>query len=151
MRAGSRPRRAVRGCAIAIAVAAVSALGAASAGAALRKPGKVRIDKVSTSSITLRWKDRARGESRYEVRSDDAAKTARVRRNKTKFTDKGLEPGTVHDYQVRACRRQRCSGFSPLRRQATLLAPFNGPHPDPGCPILPASEDRKSTRLNSSH
>src|SRR5262249_30582250 len=108
-------------------------------GGARGKGGNGGMDAVSTSSITLRWKDRARGESRYEVRTDDEAKAAGVRRNKTKFTDKGLEPGTVHGYRVRACKGHRCSGFSPLRRQATLLAPFNGPHPDPECRVFPSS------------
>ncbi len=143
MRVGATRRPALREGVVAIAVTALAALGAPGADAALRKPGKVRIDKVSTSSIRLRWKDRARGESRYEIRRNDQGKAAaidRVRRNKTRFTDKGLDPGTVHGYQVRACKHRRCSGFSPLRRQATLLAPFNGPHPDPRCPILPSSD-----------
>jgi hypothetical protein len=127
-----------------VATVAVVALPPATAGAAkLRKPGKVRVDRVGTSSIKLKWKDRARGETAFKVRHREQGgdtETDRVRRNKTKFKDKGLDPGTVHEYRVRACKRHHCSGFSALRRQATLLSPFNGPHPSPNCPVFPSSD-----------
>jgi hypothetical protein len=121
------------------------AASATTAGAAkLRKPGKVRVDRVATESIKLKWKDRARGERHYVVRGREQGASewdsSSLGRNKKKFVDKGLEPGTVYEYRVRACKGHRCSGFSPTRRQATLLAPFNGPHPSPNCPVFPASD-----------
>ncbi len=134
----------ILGTAATAALAILLVAPAGTAGAAkLRKPGKVRVDRVSTGSIKLRWKDRARGETGFQVRhgaQGASTETDRVRRNGTKFRDKGLDPGTVHEYRVRACKRHRCSGFSPIRRQATLLAPFNGPHPSPNCSVFPSSD-----------
>jgi Fibronectin type III domain len=109
-----------------------------------KAPGKVRVQSVSDSSIKLKWRDRARGERRYEVRhrlqGAEAWGTEKLKRNSAKFTNGGLEPGTVHEHQVRACGKGGCSSWSPVRTQATLLAPFNGPHPDPQCGVLPAGD-----------
>jgi hypothetical protein len=109
-----------------------------------KPPGKVRVDRVSESSIVLKWRDRARGERRYEVRhrleGTDGWALEKLKRNSTKFVNGGLEPGTVQEHQVRACGRRACSKWSGVRTQATLLAPFNGPHPDPGCAVLPPGD-----------
>src|SRR5918996_1321246 len=109
-----------------------------------RKPGKLRVDGVTPTNIKLRWKDRAKDETGYEVRRRQVGrsrwKTKRVRRNRTGFKNRGLDPGTVHEHQVRACKRERCSGWSAVRRQATLLAPFGSPYPDLGsCGVFPPS------------
>jgi hypothetical protein len=107
-------------------------------------PGKVRVDRVTVDSIKLRWKDRAHGERRYEVRhrleGTEEWDLEKLKRNATKFRNGGLEPGTVHEHRVRACGKRSCSGWSGVRTQATLLAPFNGPHPDPGCQVFPPSD-----------
>ncbi len=109
-----------------------------------RAPGKVRVDRVSESSITLKWRDRAHGERRYEVRHRPAGAEGwtveKLKRNSTRFVNGGLDPGTVHEHQVRACGKRSCSKWSAVRTQATLLAPFNGPHPDLGCEVLPPSD-----------
>src|SRR5687768_17706167 len=109
-----------------------------------KAPGKVRVQSVGETSVKLRWRDRAHGERRYEVQhrpqGTNAWETATLKRNSTKFVNRGLELGTVHEHQVRACGRQRCSRWSPVRAQATLLAPFNGPHPDPQCGVLPPGD-----------
>jgi hypothetical protein len=109
-----------------------------------KAPGKFRVDRVTETAIKLRWKDRARGERRYEVRHRAAGAAAwtieRVRRTSTSFRNGGLEPGSVHEQQARACGRRACSSWSPVRTQATLLAPFNGPHPGPQCPIFPPAD-----------
>jgi hypothetical protein len=113
-------------------------------GAKPKAPGKVRVQSVGETSVKLRWRDRAHGERRYEARhrllGTEAWETETLKRNSTRFTNGGLEPGTVHEHQVRACGRRGCSKWSPVRTQATLLAPFNGPHPDPQCGILPAGD-----------
>jgi hypothetical protein len=87
-----------------------------------KAPGNFRVNSVDVSRIKLKWRDRARGERRYEVRHRAQATTdwtrERLKRNSTSFANGGLEPGTVHEHQVRACGRRT---------------------------------DRKSTRLNSSH
>jgi Fibronectin type III domain len=109
-----------------------------------KAPGKVRVDRVSESAIKLRWRDRARSERRYEVRHRAAGSadwtTAKLPRNSASFRNRGLERGTVHEHQVRACARRACSRWSGVRSQATLLAPFNGPHPDPQCPVFPPAD-----------
>jgi Fibronectin type III domain len=109
-----------------------------------KAPGKVRVDRVGESSIKLEWRDRSRGERRYQVRhrleGTDAWQTEKLKRNSTRFNNSGLAPGSVHEHQVRACGRRGCSRWSPTRTQAALLAPFNGPHPDPECDVLPAGD-----------
>jgi Fibronectin type III domain len=111
-----------------IALVTISAVTPAAASIAPKKPGKVRVDRAAPTTLKLRWKDRARNETSYKVRAREQGasewKAKRLRRNKTKFKSRGLEPGTVHEHQVRACGRGGCSGWSPVRRQATLLAPF---------------------------
>jgi hypothetical protein len=134
---------------IAVAVALASAtpgicLALPAAAKAPKKPGKVRVDSVTPTSIKLRWKDRAKNETGYEVRRRQVGhsrwKAKRVRRNRTRFKNGGLDPGTVHEHQVRACNRNRCSGWSAVRRQATLLAPFGDPYPNLGsCGVFPPS------------
>jgi hypothetical protein len=109
-----------------------------------KAPGKVRVDRVTETTVKLKWRDRARGERRYEVRhrpqGTEEWTVEKLKRNATRFTNDGLDPGTVHEHQVRACGRRACSKWSPVRTQATLLAPFNGPHPDLGCEVLPPTD-----------
>jgi hypothetical protein len=109
-----------------------------------KAPGKFRVDSVAVTSIRLKWRDRASGARRYQLRERPAGgedwTTRKLKRNSTAFTAAGLDPGTLHDFQLRACGRRACSMWSAVRTQATLLAPFNGPHPDPGCGILPGSD-----------
>src|SRR5918996_2134234 len=132
---------------IALIVLLVFAAGGTAAPAAAKapkKPGKVRVDRVSPTSIKLRWKDRAKNEVGYKVRFRQAGhsrwKTKRVRWNRTRFKNGGLDPGTLHEHQVRACNRNRCSSWSAVRRQATLLASFGDPYPDLGsCGVFPPS------------
>jgi hypothetical protein len=139
--------RRLRLTAFAVALASAGAgilLAVPAVAKAPKKPGKVRVDRVSPTGIKLRWKDRAKNETGYEVRRRQVGhsrwKAKRVRRNRTRFKNGGLDPGTVHEHQVRACNRNRCSGWSPLRRQATLLAPFGDPYPDLGsCGVFPPS------------
>jgi hypothetical protein len=102
------------------------------------------VDRVSPHTIKLRWKDRARNETRFEVRrrAHGARGWARkrVRRNRTKHKSRGLDPGIVYELRVRACNRSGCSRWSPVRRQATLLAPFGSPYPGlRTCHVFPAS------------
>jgi hypothetical protein len=130
---------------LATAIVALGCFGPVAADArAPKKPGKVRVDRVSEKSIKLRWKDRAKHETGYRVRhrqqGESKWKKKRLPRNRKKFKNRGLDAGTLHEHQVRACDRKRCSGWSPVRRQATLLAPFGGPHPGLGaCDVFPRS------------
>ena len=147
-----RPPAAAAPVAATMALAALMGLLARSArrarGAAARRKAQGAREGARAErrrdSVKLRWSDRAHGERRYEVRhrlqGTDAWETEALKRNSTKFVNRGLEPGTVHEHQVRACGRRGCSKWSPVRTQATLLAPFNGPHPDPQCGVLPPGD-----------
>jgi hypothetical protein len=122
----------------------LAAIGAAPASARPKKPGKVRVDRVSDTAIKLRWKDRSRVETSFKVRHREQGGPRwikeRVARSRTGFRNRGLEPGTAHEHQVRACGRGRCSGWSSKRVGATLLAGFGAPHPSLGsCDVLPPS------------
>ena len=125
-----------------LAVALLAVGGSGSASGALKPPGKLRVVAVGRTAITLAWKDRARGERGYRVRvsaPDDSAR-AGAGADAHRLRIKGLRPGTVYRYRLRACRGKRCSK-SRGGRTATLLARFNGPHPDPRCRVLPAGDE----------
>ena len=132
----------------AIATTALLALAllvlAGAAEAKLKPVGGLHVSKVSPSSITLRWKDRSKGEKSYSVSAEnegDGAATITGHGNAEKAKLKKLKPGTVYTYEVRACAkggkcgaarggrraRERCSSIA-LRRaiastQARGLAP----------------------------
>jgi hypothetical protein len=100
-------------------------------------PGKFRVTRVSTHSISLGWTDRAKNESRYEILRDGTAKLE-AGRNSEKLVDSNLAAGTRHSYRIRACNANGCSAYSPARAQATLLAPFGDPYPSLGsCRVFP--------------
>jgi hypothetical protein len=131
-------------CALLAAAGPATGPGSRLVAAKPKAPGNFRVHSVDVSRIRLKWRDRARGERRYEVRHRPEGAMdwtrERLKRNSSSFANGGLEPGTVHEHQVRACGRRACSKWSPTRAQATLLAPFNGPHPDPGCAVLPPGD-----------
>ena len=99
---------------------------------------------MGTGSIDLRWRDRSRGESAYEIQARARAagwRSRRAKRGATGATVRKLERGTAYEVRVRACRRKRCAPWGRSVSSATLLAPINGPHPDPGCPTFPAGDE----------
>ncbi len=113
------------------------------AAASLRAPTKATVGSVSVSKIQLRWKDRS-GERYFELQGRAAGedwRPRRIKRNRERGMVRGLASGVLVELRVRACRRAgRCSPFSATRKQATLLAPFNGPHPPLGCETFPAGD-----------
>jgi hypothetical protein len=105
--------------------------------AAPSAPGKFRVTRVSTHSISLGWTDRAKNESRYELLRDGTTKLE-AGRNSEKLVDSNLAAGTRHSYRIRACNANGCSAYSAARAQATLLAPFGDPYPSLGsCRVFP--------------
>ena len=68
-------------------------------------------------------------------------RSRRAKRGATGATVRKLERGTAYEVRVRACRRKRCAPWGRSVSSATLLAPINGPHPDPGCPTFPAGDE----------
>jgi len=122
------------------------AVGAPTASAAkLRPVDRLRVAEVGTSSIALRWKDRSRGERSHQAQArpldGGAWRKARSNGKRTRIDVRGLERGTTYESRVRACRAGGCGPWGAARpRTATLLAPFNGPHPDPQCATFPAGD-----------
>jgi hypothetical protein len=131
-------RRAVLGLTAALLVAS------APAEAKLKAPGGAHVVKAGVSSVKVAWKDRSKREKRYELTltaAGESAKTKRLRANATRGKVGGLQRGTRYRFEVRACARgKRCSGPA-SGEAATLLAPFNGPHPSPTCEIFPSADD----------
>ena len=79
---------------------------AAPAEARLRPAAKLTA-KAGASAVRLAWKDRARGETRYEVRR--RGRRVRLRANRKTWTDRRVAPATRYRYTVRPCKRRRCA------------------------------------------
>ncbi len=123
------------------AIAAATAATTAPAAVEKAKAPKVRVAGVTTSAIDIAWSSPTRS-GRYAVRSRTVGgewSEDRGRGRRVRIPD--LTRGTVYEAQVAPCRRGRCRPWSRVVRTATLLAPVNGPHPDPGCETFPASDE----------
>jgi hypothetical protein len=132
--------------AVTAAVTLIAALGLAGRAdaATLRPVAGLRISSVDTGSIGLHWRDRSRGETGYEIQTRAPAaswRSKRAKRGATRATVRKLERGTAYEARVRACVRKRCAPWGRSVSSATLLAPINGPHPDPSCSTFPAGDE----------
>jgi hypothetical protein len=115
-------------------------LAAAPADARLRPAGHLKA-AAKTAGVRLTWKDRARGETRYEVRR--RGRKVRLRRGRESWTDRRVRPATRYRYRVRPCHRSRCA----RARSVTVTTPggasapgqaSHGSSPMIGsCPIFP--------------
>src|SRR4051812_11933481 len=74
-------------------------------------------------AIRLRWRDTARGETRWEV--GRGPKRIVLRANRTSYTDRHVKAGTRYRYRVRPCRRHRCARGAAVR--ITTRAPAGSP------------------------
>ncbi len=84
--------------------------------------------------VKLRWRDRSRGETRWEVLR--GGKRRRVlKANSTHMTDRTVRAGRTYRYRVRACRRARCARAVAVR--VAVPAAFGGPSGS-GAPNPPA-------------
>lgn len=101
---------------------------------------KLRVTSVGTGTIALRWSgpDARRWQLRHR---EPGARWARERVRGERVRLRGLAHGTVYEAQVAPCRRGSCRRWSNVARTATLLAPIDGPHPDPGCATFPAGDE----------
>ncbi len=122
---------------------AVLALLALAAPATAAKAPKLRVESVGTSSIDLRWDARDGGRGTWSLRWRTGAGpwAAERIRNATRARIRGLDRGVVYEAEVAGCGGGRCGPWSGPVRTATLLAPFNGPHPDTGCQVFPGSDE----------
>jgi len=107
------------------------------AGAAPKAPSGLRVTAITTTSVSLAWRDRARNETRYDLRV--GSRRIRLPRNAHKATVAGLRPDTGYVFRVRACRRSSCSAFT--RPLARITRDPRGVRPPVvgGCQIFPAS------------
>ena len=122
------------------------AVGVASGKSVLRAPDGVRTG-LKGGSVVLKWRDNAKGESRYEVRSRVGRRTAtkRLRANATRYSA-AFPPATRVSFRVRACARRACSGWSrAVAARTPSAAPAPGGQPGAGgtpavggCSVLPA-------------
>jgi hypothetical protein len=109
----------------------------------LRAAASLRAATVSSKAITLRWRDRARGETRWEVRRGSArAKKVHVRgAQATSYTDRSVAAGKTYTYYVRPCRRHACGASKRLRVRVPMSSSGKGPTsaPPPTAPTAPGS------------
>jgi hypothetical protein len=91
---------------VGIAIVGITFLVTPSAGARLRPANHLKAAAKATS-VRLTWKDRARGETRYEVRR--RGRKVRLRAGRTSWTDRRVEPAITYRYTVRPCRRKHCA------------------------------------------
>jgi hypothetical protein len=103
----------------------------------LAAPAHARLRSVAHLSATptakgirLHWKDRARGETRYEVRRTGLR--ARLKRNRTTYTDRRAAVAKTYRYSVRPCRRTRCA------QARTVRVTVPGPQGSTPAPVTPA-------------
>jgi N-acetylneuraminic acid mutarotase len=98
-------------------------------------PTKLSAQAKSSSSIRVRWQD-TEGEKRFELyRQEEGAKWVlvdKLKRNKTKFNDKGLDAETTYEYRVRAVGKGGVSAFSEgVSATTKKVKPPPDPDPDP--------------------
>lgn len=73
-------------------------------------PNELKIEKISTTSVKVTWKDNSKGEEGFVVKrlitGSTAIKTSTITSNTTEFIDEGLEKAT-YEYRVFAYYKQR--------------------------------------------
>ena len=116
-----------------LAAVVVAVLIAAPAQARLRPVAGLKA-KASTAGVKLTWRDRSRGETRYEVRRK--GRRVRLKASRRRFTDRRTRPATRYRYTVRPCRRKRCAKARrvTVRTRARAGAPGSGPAPRAATP-----------------
>jgi hypothetical protein len=88
--------------------------------------------------VRLRWRDRAVGESRWEVWRGGRGR-ALLQANTKRWTDRHVKVGARYAYRVRPCRRSRCARSATVRIKvrgagATPAPGAGGPSPGAGAP-----------------
>jgi hypothetical protein len=99
--------------------------------------------------VRLHWRDRAHGETRWEVRRGGGRRHL-LERNRTSYTDRTVRAGHTYTYRVRPCRKTRCARWKTVRAKVpatsvTVPSPGAPAAPDPfagspriaGCPVFP--------------
>jgi hypothetical protein len=117
-----------------LAAVALALLMVAPAEARLRPAARLTA-VADTSGVRLTWKDRARGETRYEVRR--AGRKVRLKPDREAWRDRKARPATRYRYTVRPCRRTRCARGRSVTITTRGDDPFAGSPMIGGCPVFP--------------
>ena len=105
--------------------------------AAPRAATGLRATKITTTAVTLAWTDRARNETRYELRA--GARRVLLSRNTRTATVRKLRPDTGYSFRVRACRKASCSAWTRPLVRITRDARGVRPPVVGGCQVFPAA------------
>jgi len=116
-----------------VATAGLLLLLAAPADARLRSVAKLTAT-AKGGTVRLAWKDRATGETRYEIRRPGLH--VKLRRNRTSWTDRKVKAGKTYRYSVRPCRGSRCA--KAVRKTVKVPAAKLPPAPEPPGTPAPA-------------
>src|SRR4051794_22749196 len=111
-----------------LAAVVLALLLATPADARLRPVSRLKA-KADAAGVHLSWRDRSRGETRYEVRR--TGRKVKLKRNRKRFTDRRAAPGKRYRYSVRACRRRHCAK---ARRVTVRARGGGGDEAGPGAP-----------------
>jgi hypothetical protein len=103
---------------------------------ALPAPAHLHVQASAVGSVTIAWRDRARGETRYEIHRAAAA-VVRLPAGATRARVKGLRPGTRYRLRVRACRGASCGRTASIAVRTRRAGAAGGPSIG-GCPVFPA-------------
>jgi hypothetical protein len=119
---------------LALALTALLVVAATAHGREVRLRAAASLHAASARSATgpivrLRWRDRAVGESRWEVWRG-GRRRAVLKANAKRFTDRRVRVGTRYAYRVRPCRRSRCAKSAIVRIKVRGAA--GGPAPGAG-------------------
>jgi hypothetical protein len=97
----------------------------------------LRATRITTTTVTLAWTDRARNETRYELRA--GARRVLLSRNTRTATVRRLKPDTGYPFRVRACRQRSCSAWTRPLVRITRDARGIRPPVVGGCQVFPAA------------
>lgn len=121
----------------AVAGVLLAVLAPPAAVAAPRQASGLKATRITTTSVSLAWKDRARGETRYELRA--GARRVKLPANAKRATVSGLKPDTGYAFRVRACKRGSCAPWTRSLVRITRDARGIRPPVVGGCQVFPAS------------
>jgi hypothetical protein len=107
-----------------VATAGLLLLLAAPADARLRSVAKLTAS-AKGETVRLSWKDRATGETRYEIRRPGLR--VKLKRNRTSWTDRKVKAGKTYRYSVRPCRGAHCA--KAVARPSRCRRPSSRPRP----------------------
>jgi len=101
-----------------------------------KAPSGLVASAVSESQIDLSWVDNSGNESRLELWRKTEGEiwglVSELPADTVSYSDTGLEAETEYFYQIRACNKDGCSGFSEIASAITQQAPASPPNAPSG-------------------